>query len=269
MKTILAKIIVLLICLIPVAAVSATTYAPGVKVGDWAKYVVSNISWSSTQPGATKPQSIIDAENADWIKIEVQTVSGTAITASSLTRYKNGTQETGSSNGDVKTGSGNLTWILISGGLNKGEKINEGQSSLAINDTVARSYAGASRSVNWVGYRFSSQFYNTTQDLYWDQSTGILCEISISTSTKVGDYTTTISEKILISETNLWAGSSLGFGGLDWWMYVIIAVIIIVVIVALVFVLRRRKAAPQALPTTTVTQPSPPPPPPPSSSSVT
>lgn len=266
MKTILAKIIVLLICLIPVAAVSATTYAPGVKVGDWAKYVVADISWASTQPGVTKPPSIIDAENTDWIKIEVQTVSGTTITMSIITRYKNGTQKTDPYNGDVKTGSGNLTGFLISGGLNKGEKINEGQSSPAINDTVARSYAGASRSVNWMDYRYTSQFLNISEDAYWDQSTGILCEIFISSSSNDGAYTTTISEKVLISETNLWAGGFFGFGGSDLWIYVIIAAIVIVVIVALVFILRRRKAAPQALPTTTVTQP---PPPPPSSSSVT
>lgn len=261
MKTILGKIIVILLCLIPITAVSATTYTPGVKAEDWAKYVTTDVSWTSTQPGATKPQYIIDAENTEWERVQVATVSVTTITGSSIAHYKNGTEKTYAYSGDIKTGSGNITYVFVGGGLNSGEKINESPSSPSINDTVTRSYAGASRSVNWVGARYVSSVYNATMDFYWDQTTGILCELFVSTSTKSGAYMTTLSQRVVISETNRWAGS---FLGLEWWMYIVIAVVVIIAIIVLIFfILRRRKSA-QALPITTVTQPPPPPPPPPS-----
>jgi len=180
MRCILAGILVAVT--ISVVPVWATNYNVGIEVGDWIKYVVYG----------TVPQ----LDQYEWVKMEVQSLSGTEITVLATIHYEDGREETNTINWDVETGG--QPWI-VPADLSKGDAFRIGYATWIINDTVTRTYAGASRSVNLLNV--SEYDVDTEMVAYWDQTSGVLVELILNKSSPTeswaGGYTAI--------ETSIWS----------------------------------------------------------------
>ncbi len=173
---------------ISVTPILAAEYVVGVKVGDWVKYETTG-TYDGT---GTEPPWV----RYDWLKFVVQNVSYSDITFLGVTHYKDGTEESNTLSLNVRTGG--EMWI-IAAGLEKGDPIAVG-SSWIVNDTLTRTYIGASRSVNFLSISQSSGEGIVNATFYWDQATGVLLE----TSSNKTSPTETWMLRYEAIETNLW-----------------------------------------------------------------
>ncbi len=182
------------------------SYDPGVTPGDWVKYGQVTGSWTDLPP--VPPFS--DFRNANTIRTYVSAVSGHEVTAIQTWDLNNGT---GTRNqtliGNVMTGSGNLTFWIIAGGLNAGDKISEDPTFPTINTTLTKTYLGVDRTVNFVNITLTINDLGATGVFkgtwYWDQVTGVLLETSFFESVTSPYFSGTGSGYAVITETNLWA----------------------------------------------------------------
>lgn len=260
-QTVLAIFTAMLIIL--ASTVSGVTV--GVQMGDWAKYGDFSASWSSNIPGQTMPPEFEELNKTEWTKVTVQSVSNSSVTVQAVIHFKNGTEKTETMSGDIATGSGNLTFFLIPANLGAGDTIPGGIPitgtlpygiSPKINDTLTKTYAGAQREVDHIGYHVS--IIGTTMDfnIYWDKAKGILCELAISMSMSIMGYTTSQTMQMKIKETNMWGGGIIP-GLPDYILFAIIAIVVIaIIVVAAVSMMRRRKPPTPSTPTITGTEPS-------------
>ncbi|MEM2105014.1 MAG: hypothetical protein QXV21_00875 [Candidatus Bathyarchaeia archaeon] len=239
MKNVNAKVLlfVLVAFCLSMGSSAMAQYTVGVKSGDWIKY---NFTMSG---GGMSAQG--------WIKITIQSVSGTQVTGT----YAVGTagqqvfQEDFTL--DIATGYGSMSGFIIPANLNTGQTI-PGE-SVTVQGVTTRHGRTA------IYATATDPMYGGTGQIYWDQATGVLLEAS----TLVSGTTYTITP----AETNMWSGGLFGPGflGLDWWIWIIIIVVIVLVIVTAAIILRKRKppVAPTALAPAPQEQPPQPPPPPP------
>jgi len=171
----------------------------GVKAGDWAKYNFTG-TWQSTDPSATEPPQIEMLREIEWVKFEVQSVSNTYITILQRHHYKNGTdQSTPPMSSDI---AAQFITAVIPSNLSGGDVIPG--TAAPLNSTISRSYAGSNRVVNCMDYSGSLFGMNTTQTMYWDKATGMLCEMFMEISMPTNSYVTTTSTSLVMIETNLW-----------------------------------------------------------------
>jgi len=224
--------------------VSAVGYTPGVKGGDYVKYSDIGASWQSTVPGSQKPQSVTDFQNSNFFQIDISSVTGNNVTAKFQANFKNGTVTLRTFIGNVDSGQGNLTSggvpLVAAGGLGAGDKVWNIPSSPTFNTTSSINYAGASREVNTWAFSFSSGGgYSSVTTVNIDKVTGVLLEYSTNNNSTAPQGTTTQSERIKVTETNLWSPTILGLAPL--YFYGIIALVIGVVIVAVVLLARRTR----------------------------
>ena len=70
---------------------------------------------------------------------------------------------------------------------------------VAVNDTITRSYAGSSRSVNVLSLTNGNGGFEGGT-LYWDQNTGVLLEFVQRASLQGG----TVQWSYKVSESNMW-----------------------------------------------------------------
>jgi len=192
-------------------------YSVGLRVGDWVKYTGS-----------------VPGQNFEWIKVSISSVSGTSVTVSVTYKVVGQAASDISSSGDVATGLGNIFPFIIPANLASGDTVPTPSyySSLTISGVTTRSYAGASRSVVFIGgYSMPGAGTGT---LYWDRKTGVLVEISIVSEG--------ISYSLKATETNMWSSSPI-----DWimsnilWIILVLIGLVVVAVVALIF-LKARKA---------------------------
>ncbi|MDH5439366.1 MAG: hypothetical protein OEY31_02025, partial [Candidatus Bathyarchaeota archaeon] len=164
-----------------IGPILAADYTAGVEVGDWIKYDIVG--------------TVPSISSYDWVILDVQSVSGTEITALFTVRYKDGGEEANPITWDLE--SGTQPWV-IPAGLSKGDTFPFAGGFAILNDTVGRVYAGASRSVNLLN--LSRYEADTEMIAYWDQTTGVLVELFLNKSslneTWAGGY------KAI--ETNMW-----------------------------------------------------------------
>lgn len=236
---------VLVALLISVVSSCFGAYSVGVKAGDWVKYQVTTSGIGSDE--------FLGFSQADWVKGEILSVSGTSVTAQMTARYTNGSEQVQTLVGDVATGSGNLTFMLVPAGLEKGDSVPVAmfgpvQTGLVFNDTVSRTYAGASRSVNVFSMSISEDFATVEVQAYWDQVTGVLMELFMYAST-VGN---TVEVGVKATETNMWsAGGFLGGGDpLNNLLFMggVVAAVTAVAVVAVVLFTRRPSPMPAPVP---------------------
>jgi hypothetical protein len=180
MKFILAGI--LFAPMISMVPIWAANYSVGVKVGDWIKYDISG----------TVPQ----LEQYDWVRMEVQGLNGTVINVLVSIHYDDGSDENNTLSWDIET---NIQPWIIPAGLNKGDTIPLVFATWIINNTVTRTYAGASRSVNLL--ILSEYDVDTEMGAYWDQATGFLVELSLSKSSPTESW----NGGYKVMETNMWS----------------------------------------------------------------
>lgn len=189
--------------------ISAVDYTVGIKEGDWIKYGEVRVSWTGT---GTEPSYVSDMKRLDWIKANIETISGTTVTIATAGKFRNGTSIPSSSlTIDIATGQGSAgTIMLIAANLKEGDSIpTQYGRALEIDGTVAFTYCGAARSVNFVDLTASYIGTISTTGMYWDKATGILVEVYMSTS-----YTSPSAQSMELSykalETNMWSPNILG-----------------------------------------------------------
>ena len=178
---------------------AAIPVSVGVEAGDWAKYNITG-TWQSTDSSAAEPSQIEQLREIEWVKFEIQSVSNTHITILQTYHYKNGTdQSSPPMSGDIAT---QFITIVIPSDLSEYDVIPG--TAAPINSTISRSYAGANRVVNFLGYSGSFFGMNTTQIMYWDKATGMLCEMFMEISMPTNSFVATTSTSLVMIETNLW-----------------------------------------------------------------
>lgn len=189
----------------------------GVKVGDWVGTNDAYFEWVSNWPGYEEPPS---GMNMSWMKMEVLEVHDSNITVQSAVMYTNGTVEEYVNWGDIATGEGNLSVVIIPSNLDAGDEIpanltwyTEEPLKLFVNGTTTRKYAGANRQVNYVNITYPIIYDNVTygdwnMSFYWDKKTGFLLEEDISYTMSLTDnmthYYLNMSTRWKVTLTEMW-----------------------------------------------------------------
>lgn len=184
----------------------------GVKVGDWVLYSVTRLGPDTVAWGGPT------MKRAVWVKVEVQNVSGTIITAREAIHLTDGSDSVTTISWDLQ-GVGSWYHFIIATNLGPGDKVGDytvwvnetGQFKdvdLTLNDTVSRSYGGVTREVNVLKFSELGTYFgwwrNNTLEYYWDCETGFLLE-KIWQSRYVELGNTPISTlRLEIADTNMW-----------------------------------------------------------------
>ena len=241
-------VVILVVSAVSIMSVQAVDYVPGVKVGDWIKYGQYTVTWNGT---GAEPSYITEEKKVEWLRIDVENVSGTIVMLNATVHLSNGTETSQDSSVDVAGGVGmSGVKLLVACNLKKGDPLTNQTGSLTINQTTTGIYAGANRNVNLA--ETSSVFANqtTTAKIYWDQSTGAMVEIYSktpdyfnATAASLGAY---IELSIKATETNMWSPDLLEFFSSNL-SYIVAGVIIIIAVIGAAIFLRGKK--PPAPPT--------------------
>lgn len=197
--------------------VSGSIYTVGVKAGDWVGYGDISFEWASNMTGYEEPPA---QTNMSWMDAEVLDVQNSNVTMRSITIYKNGTEEIYVDWGDIATGEGNTSILIIPANLGAGDEIpanltwyTEEPLKLFINGTVIQNYAGANREVNYVNITYPILYGNVTygawnMTFYWDKKTGVMCEerVSYTMSYTINStyYYMNMSTIFRMTATNMW-----------------------------------------------------------------
>lgn len=181
------------------------------------KYADITASWQASDPSLQKPRDLQDFESTSWFRLEVQTVSGTNVTGRLVTSFKNGTEMSQTFAVNLRDGWGNLTigasswacrWAcVIAGGLGANDTVFD-VPSYGFNETLTRSYAGASREVGVLSVTFGAG--PTKWAYHWDRATGVLVEFSVVDSWTTETYSTDGTASMRAVETSLWSPTILG-----------------------------------------------------------
>jgi hypothetical protein len=215
------------------APIFAVQYNPGVSVGQYVKYGVTETS---------------ETENTlAWYEKEVTAVSGTEVTIHHTGQFKNGTASPErNSILDVAAGTLNGTPTTLlpvqAANLNEGDAIPP-PNTYRINKTETRTYLGVGRSVNIVNTTSSTADYNMSLLVVLDKASGFMLEMEIETTQNKPAPTTSKTSNIVV-ETNIFASPSpeatiIGLPA-DYF-YAIAAIVIIAIIAAVAIMLRKRK----------------------------
>lgn len=158
---------------------AAPVYSAGVTVGQWASYTPLNVTYHS--PGIPEPQLVKDLNQTMQSTVTVtQLYSSSNVTVQSVSQFKDTTVKTSILNGNLTTGSGNLTYVLIAGGLSHLDTIWAKPLAPSINRTVSMYYLGTLRTVNVSNFTMPIPTLlgvaNSRQEFVWDQMSGIILE---------------------------------------------------------------------------------------------
>jgi hypothetical protein len=219
-KEIVLLTLISVFLLSPTVVTSAQDRVVGLAPGDSFKCDVVDISWSSNDPNATFPPSgnewLKDMNETEWTRTSVVNVSGMNITCQSTMHFKNGTEETSGGYIDIDTGTNvNMTFMAISADLEANDTIYASgyYSSLAINETIVRTYPDTVRDTNHLNMtrgpnsgtiNGTEYYYYYAMNFYWDRSTGMLVEDSFEEVNQTGEYLTTWSALFRVTESNVW-----------------------------------------------------------------
>lgn len=218
-KIVLLTLVLVLLLSAMVVTSSAQPRTVGVTVGDWVKFGDVNVTWSSNDPNTTKVWYGMDLERyneTEWMMAEITQVAGTNVTIQYTERFKNGTEETSSGWGDIDTGDGNATFMLIAANLNENDTLytSGDYSNYLINETITRVYPDSTRETNHINMTYgpynytippdTEVYYFYSMNFYWDKATGILVEDSFEMTNQTGEYFTAWSMDFKITESNVW-----------------------------------------------------------------
>jgi hypothetical protein len=205
---------------IPIA--HGAVYMPGVRVGDYVDYGQFSFQGNGNSFNFKAFDHTID------LKSTVTNVNRNNVTLLQTATFDNGTAPRSVVlQGDVATGKGNLTFALIAAGLTAGDPVTQmptitGFAGFAsvINETVARYYAGAVRSVNVGIQEPSLPGVNFRSAVYWDEQTGFALELSLLSFIPAGilspsSPSSSITIHLKVTSTNIWTPSTNPDFGLD------------------------------------------------------
>lgn len=182
----------------------------GVNVDEWFRY--SHVfNWESSDPNATIPPMLELIKEMEWTFITILDVSGTNVTFQRVMHLKNGTElPPEGAITDVDTGDGNATVWVVSANLNPNDTLyTAGDYSIwRINETISRTYPDVTRDTNHVNLtaemNMSGVYMHTSQNFYWDKSTGILVETAVVQQSHMESIWTNMTSIITITESDVW-----------------------------------------------------------------
>jgi hypothetical protein len=204
----------------------------GVQAGDWARYSIE-----ITLPEGDDTNEFAELADIEWIEGRVDNVSGDVVSGRFILHYKNGT-EVDESFSDV-IGESELPFF-IKPNLQTGDLVPLliVDEEMMINGTEAREYAGAGRDVNYVRLSMDEMGISSSIESYWDQVTGVLCELGMSISGEILGESLSMSLTFLLTDTNVWTAPS-GLLGIEWPVWIVAIATILVGTVG-IFILKRR-----------------------------
>jgi hypothetical protein len=199
-KNIVSITLALLVAAMPmwtfgIQTVRAEWRTVGVPVGAWAKY---SVSWT----GPPDPYLAIWSET-EWAAIDVTDVSGTVITFTATCHFWNNTEHViPDVHWDIAPwGSFGIFLFFIGSNLQAGDLIYP-ISTMTINETVTRTYAGLPRANHHLDVSRSQPDGSYSLECYWDQATGILTEQILAITET--DPPRSLSIHLEMIDTNLW-----------------------------------------------------------------
>jgi len=279
-KIFVAMLLVCALSSVVVFGVYAQVGNLGVKTGD--NFTYSFVAfWSSTNPSVVVPSLFSDMNKTRSIKINVTDASSATFANLNVSSQMiDGTEISAPGYIDVVSGRGTREAFLfiIGANLTAGDKAYPLADSVAvkagaaaepftITETVTLTYLGIAREVNHYHESKTDENSSVTRDAYYDRTTGILLEMTVSHAFAVTPDETD-SEKWKITQFNSAEaipgdGTDDGTDGTDstgalpYWLLPIAIGAVVVVVAALVAVvmLRRRKKPEAQAPATVPVQP--------------
>jgi hypothetical protein len=231
----------------------------GVKPGDNFTYSFEAF-WSSTNPNQIVPQEFSNLNKTLSIHFNITDTSSNTAYVNVTRLNRDGTQAADIGFINVVSGRGlEAQLFIIRANLTAGDKaypdsdpaaVTAGASaeSFTISDTTTLTYLGVSREVNHYHESKTDSDGTVIRDAYFDRTTGVLLELTISHSF-VATADETDSEHWKITQFNSAVGPSDGTDGTnsaeslpDWVLYVVIVVVaVIIATLVAILMLRRRK----------------------------
>lgn len=243
---------VFLIVSLFVSSILAATYAPAVKQGDSANYAVTAAS-----------SSLMNGQTTGQIGLTIQSTGATIITVKMTMQGASGTQVTSYGSFDLGGSLSGMNWnimnviVLMNGDMSMGidmSTMNQGMTALRMNNmslfmagglragdplfpsspltfnqTLFRTYLQTNRSVNLMQLSRTANGHSFTMSTYWDTTTGIMTESTVS------ETGSTQSISLVITSTNLW-------GGIDLTSIGIVLGVMVVVVIAGLYAIRVRRS---------------------------
>src|SRR3989454_8246681 len=167
--------------------VTRIPYVPGVKAGEWARFLVSGNTTTTTTQGLLVAT------------VNVTMVTGTNVTFTSTLLFMNGTTVHQSDTVSVLVFNG----LMIPANLTAGDILGApfGISVATINSTITGTFVGASRQANQLILNYKNSSLASSLSAEWDQTSGVLLGLNSSLSTGPGQTST---EELVIVDTNIW-----------------------------------------------------------------
>ena len=199
--------IILLLCLLCFAGAkvtSAQTATPGVTKGDVFYYTMYG-HFSSSDPDAVIYVPAFEANNTDWVSIEITDVSGPVISHVYTLNYYNGSEDRINGQTDrtknLNFSSGFAGVPFCAANLSAGDKVSTVQ--FTINETLEWSYPDGKREINHLSWTSSED----SGDCYFDRKTGVLVDMYRVHSFINPDTNEAIKKADIVKMTssNVWA----------------------------------------------------------------
>jgi hypothetical protein len=228
----------------------------GVKPGDNFTYSFEAF-WSSTDPNQIVPQEFSNLNQTLSIHFNITDTSSTTAYVNVTKLNRDGTQVADIGFINVVSGRGlEAELFIIQANLTAGDKaypdsdpaaVTSGASaeSFTISDTTTLTYLGVSREVNHYHESKTDSDGTVIRDAYFDKTTGVLLELTISHSF-VATPDETDSEHWKITQFNSAVGPSDGTDGTnstgslpDWVLYAVIVVVVVIIAALLAMLMLR------------------------------
>jgi hypothetical protein len=172
--------------------------------------------WNSNDPNATPSPAYSDINQTDWFLVNITGILGPKVIYDVSTHYSSGREDTGEFEQDMENGTvqfaGNMgpdSVYIIPANLSANDNIQFSLAgilniSLTINETIIRTYQNEQRATNHIELKSDSGAISTQQDLYFDQTTGVLVESDQKTVTTNNDYQTTDTVILKLTDSPVW-----------------------------------------------------------------
>lgn len=170
----IAILVLFLSCFAGAKVALARTLAPGVSEGDAFYYQMYGV-YTSDNPNAAIEVPAFEANNTEWVRIEITGVSSSIIYHIYILHFKNGTEQVIGGQTDLTRSlnfsSGFAGVPICAANLNVGDKVSTVQ--LTVNKTLMRSYPSGKRETNYVSWNMSEDWGYC----YFDKKTGMLVDL--------------------------------------------------------------------------------------------
>jgi hypothetical protein len=180
-KKSIALFLLCLYVLINIGKAQTQTVTPGVNVGDTFTYEFT-VLWSSANPNATPPASLIHINETDYIKVTIAEIGGPVVFMNITRHFKNGTETSTKVFVHLLSGDGDGFGLLVAPNLDEKSLaypmgIQSGN-LLAIDEVVVKTYSFGEREVlhTTLNKTDVSDYAYIYYNIYFDKKTGVMLE---------------------------------------------------------------------------------------------